>query len=482
MKLKQKSLLLLIPLFISALLPIQASASIRYADKIGIISVPVVNLRSEASETSQILGKLPKNTRVAVMKSVGRWLQVSMDDKQGFIRDDCMYVTNEPVKGATAPAAGDTQARIAVSAANLRSEASVTSKRLSVISLGTVVEVSGTQDNWTAVTFNGQKGYIRSDLLNTAGQQDTNAQDTEQSGQASINATNVNFRKGPSLQESVIATLKKGVQVAVMKKSGDWYQVSVNGTTGYVFAAYVSNAPQIDQSAPSDSVAFVTIRFGTQGSQVARVQEVLKNKGYFKANVTGFFGSITLDAVKRFQTDAELPIVGYVGPSTWEKLMNSDITAKKGAASKKPADDANTEVNLKGKVELISWFSGGENLLARGASAAIVDVSTGLTYNIKRKGGYNHMDFEPLTVEDAAKMKQACGGEWTWDRRAVWLVVGDRYIAASINNMPHEDSTIANNGVDGHFCLHMKDSRVHGGAAQVCPLHQACVQQAYQAG
>ncbi len=111
--------------------------------------------------------------------------------------------------------------------------------------------------------------------------------------------------------------------------------------------------------------------------------------------------------------------------------------------------------------ELVSWDTA-KNLFSRGETATITDVETGLSFRIKRKGGSNHADNEPLTSADAATMKNIYGGSWSWDRRAIVLKVGDKKIAASMAGMPHGSETIANNDFSGHFDIHFKGSMTHG--------------------
>ena len=44
----------------------------------------------------------------------------------------------------------------------------------------------------------------------------------------------VNFRKGPSLSSTVLATYKVGTKVTVLDKGTDWTLVEINGKTGYI--------------------------------------------------------------------------------------------------------------------------------------------------------------------------------------------------------------------------------------------------------
>ena len=112
-----------------------------------------------------------------------------------------------------------------------------------------------------------------------------------------------------------------------------------------------------------------------------------------------------------------------------------------------------------------------------GATATITDVATGLKFRVKRLGGGNHADAEPLTSEDTAIMRRIYGGSWSWNTRAIIVSVGGRSIAASMNGMPHSIQTIYNNSFNGHFCIHFLNSRTHN-TNSVCPNHQSMVRRA----
>lgn len=67
-------------------------------------------------------------------------------------------------------------------------------------------------------------------------------------------------------------------------------------------------------------VMMTTIKMGSGGSAVARLQEWLNALGYKAGPSDGKFGSRTKDAVMRFQADHGLTADGIVGTLTWNEL------------------------------------------------------------------------------------------------------------------------------------------------------------------
>jgi len=59
---------------------------------------------------------------------------------------------------------------------------------------------------------------------------------------------------------------------------------------------------------------------GDKGECVTKLQTRLQNLGYFKGNLTSYFGNSTWEAVKQFQLNNELAPNGIVDSQTWKEL------------------------------------------------------------------------------------------------------------------------------------------------------------------
>ena len=67
-------------------------------------------------------------------------------------------------------------------------------------------------------------------------------------------------------------------------------------------------------------MATPTLKKGSQGQDVVRLQNFLKSQGYNVGKVDGIFGSQTESAVKAFQKSQGLSVDGIVGSKTWSKI------------------------------------------------------------------------------------------------------------------------------------------------------------------
>lgn len=92
--------------------------------------------------------------------------------------------------------------------------------------------------------------------------------------------------------------------------------------------------------------------------------------------------------------------------------------------------------------EIIITYIEALSILQEETIAEVLDINTGITYNIKRvTGGYNTLaDVETLTKEDTEKLLETIDGEWSIQRRAVIITINDIQIPASISPFPHSGS------------------------------------------
>ena len=66
-----------------------------------------------------------------------------------------------------------------------------------------------------------------------------------------------------------------------------------------------------------------TLRRGSRGSEVTRLQNALKELGFYSMTVDGIYGRGTLAAVKAYQRANGLKADGIAGPKTMAKLYGS---------------------------------------------------------------------------------------------------------------------------------------------------------------
>lgn len=105
----------------------------------------------------------------------------------------------------------------------------------------------------------------------------------------------------------------------------------------------------------------VLSKLGSQGAEVTAIQEALKDRGLFSGSVTGYYGTQTQAAVKRFQKIKGLSADGIAGPQTLSAL---GITIGKIPAA--------TQANINLLAQIISAEARGEPYEGQVAVGAVI--------------------------------------------------------------------------------------------------------------
>jgi stage II sporulation protein D len=75
--------------------------------------------------------------------------------------------------------------------------------------------------------------------------------------------------------------------------------------------------------APNTGFLSTDLGFGDSGTNVTRLQDLLRRAGYFSAPSTGFYGAATRDAVLRFQRANQISADGFAGRTTLVALESA---------------------------------------------------------------------------------------------------------------------------------------------------------------
>jgi len=214
----------------------------------------------------------------------------------------------------------------------------------------------------------------------------------------------VNVRSGPSTTDTVLDTLDKGEVVAASgNKAGDWQPISFNGTTGYVFAEYVtlttSTTTPTTTAVAGKRTTSANVNLRTAASLTSEILKVLKKGTTVDATgrSSGDFTEITLDGAVRWlytkyvtaQTTTTPP-----PPVTVANVVTATTLALRTSASESSASlgdiKAGTQVGLTGKHSAsytqvvanakIGWVLTGYLKPAASGPTVTLPVSIGLRY------------------------------------------------------------------------------------------------------
>lgn len=557
------------------------SESLKEMSAMGSITAGGVNVRKSASTSAKALYKLGKGDDVSVTGRQGDWYRIKTSEGTGFVKSDYIKVDTSSSSSSDSYTVKDMTgtASITGSSVNVRKSPSKDAAKAYQLDKGASVTITGISGDWYRIKTSKGEGFVKGDFLEMdvvvsnslkEGMKDSSEVKAMQarlielgylSGSAdgdfgaSTKAALVAFQKNAGLTADGIAgattikalnsssapkasasasataaptssttatytTLKQGSNGEAVKKlqkrlielgyltgsaDGDYGSATTDAVKAFQKqagltadgiagastqkAVYSSDAKSKKTEADEiedqlDSIKS-TLSMGSSGSEVTSLQKRLISLNYMSGSADGSFGAKTRDAVMLFQKQTGLTVDGKAGKTTINKLFASSAEKYDGKttiSSSSSSSSSGSSSSSKSGVILADWWTSDiQKVYSRGTIATVTDVKTGISWKVKRRGGTNHADTEPLTAEDTAKMKQAYGGSWSWNRRAIWVTVNGKTYAASQNGMPHAVYSITDNNFNGHFCIHFLNSRTHTGN-RLDSAHQSCVKAAYSAG
>lgn len=125
---------------------------------LGVISGTGVRMRSGPGTGYDILKTLDKNAVVELTAVDGDWYRISYDSQRGYV--SAQYVTRyDSASGLNG--AG----KVTADVLNIRSAPKAGSTSLGTASYGAIVAVTGIENGWFAVSYNGVSGYVASQYV-----------------------------------------------------------------------------------------------------------------------------------------------------------------------------------------------------------------------------------------------------------------------------------------------------------------------------
>lgn len=356
---------------------------------------------------------------------------------------------------------------------------------------GTTMEKTAQQNGWVRVERAGRTAYMSAASV---------VEITNLNGMTVYAAKATPMYKAYG-NTAIYGTLSEGAALTAYAATDSWVYASYAGKKGFVKKAdLTANKPSAApvNPAPEASKPEVTITKGKYA--YAKVEGAKVYKSYSTSSrVLGSLPVNTKLGVGAVCGDwAFVGLNGFYGFMPMSSLSDEKVPVSSEPATS-PSEDAGDTGNkvsttvpagadlgksstapARGTAQAMDWWKSDiQTIFARGTTATITDVATGIAWKEIRKGGTNHADVQPVTAADTAAMKAAVG-KWSWDRRAIFVTIDGVNYAASMNAMPHGSGSIQNNNFNGHHCIHFTNSRGHS-SNKVCSLHQAAIQKALSA-
>ena len=477
-----------------------------------MVTLPKTNLRKTAA--GSVIQTVDKDT---VWPMTGNattakgytWYPVNVNGTLGYVRGDCAFklsatqeesylAGNGVPEEDTSTGGGVTNSTYLITVldkVNLRASPSKDANAPYNVALGTVMAYNNQQtvvgSLWYRVVYDNTQVWVLGSCVSVmtqaeyeewlATQPSTTPQPDVVVGYVVTVTGGVNLRTTAN-GSKIIGRLDEGVVMPYSAEPTElrgylWYPVKTTLGTGYVRGDCVEECdasggalptptpgPTSSSSTSGQEATYKTLRLGSSGTEVKAMVAELKAQGYYSGSITSSFTSAVQTAVKNFQRANGLTVDGIAGPNTLHKLF--------GTVPVGESDTSDLTMTIY-PAEKIDWYTGGiQELWPKGANFKVYDVKTGIVWWAHRWSGGSHVDAEPLTAADTARLCKIYGvnsadeieSKNLWQRRPMLVTIGTRTFACSLYGIPHnypEGDTIANNDFKGQLCIHFTNSKTH---------------------
>ncbi|MGG7619766.1 SH3 domain-containing protein [Bacillus coreaensis] len=207
----------------------------------GKVTTNNLNVRSTASTSGTILGKLQKGSTVTIQSVENKWVKIIYNGQAAWISKEFVEVNSTSSQPSvpnptTTNSSSGLIGTITATTLNVRSTGSLSGKIVGTVSKGQVFDILAEENNWAKIKLkNGQLGWVASWYLSKEQSSTTTKVDVEENSTVTILYNGTNIRKSATTNSSVISRANAGEAFTVFSVQNDWYEIQLkNGSKGFV--------------------------------------------------------------------------------------------------------------------------------------------------------------------------------------------------------------------------------------------------------
>ncbi|WP_415298966.1 SH3 domain-containing protein [Clostridium perfringens] len=226
-------------------------------EKTGIVNVSSsLNVRSEASTSSKVIGSLSGNTKVTIVGEEGAFYKIEYKGSHGYVAKE--YVkdvtesnnsnqgTQTPEKPSTPENTEKTGIVNVSSSLNVREGASTSSKVIGSLSGNTKVTIIGEEGAFYKIEYKGSHGYVAKEYIKdikdevvTEPEKPSTPENSKKTGVVTA-SKGLNVRKEANTSSQIIGILNSGESVEIIGEENSFYKITYKGQEAYASKNYIN--------------------------------------------------------------------------------------------------------------------------------------------------------------------------------------------------------------------------------------------------
>ncbi len=236
------------------------------------VSCSSLNVRSNPSLSSAVIGGASKNQTLSVISESNGWSKIKYGSGVGYVSSKYLYDENNTINSGNGGSSsnesvqpGFVKLSNSSSVLNVRSSANLASNIIGSLKHGSSVSILGKTGSWYKIKYDSKTAYVSSSYISSSNDSnsssDTSSSTSTSKGTVKLSSTSssLNLRENPSLSSKVLGGLSHGSSVDILDKTGSWYKVKYGSKIGYVSSQFITTSNSSNNSGSS----VTDKRFGT---------------------------------------------------------------------------------------------------------------------------------------------------------------------------------------------------------------------------
>ena len=222
--------------------------SVDMTNKQVVSKVNQLNVRTEPSTASAVIGQLNEGNRSTSYKSEGDWIEIDFQGSRGWVNQEYVTVTEQSNSNSKPTPSKEKTFVVSVDILNVRKKPDLSSRKIGQVEKGDEFEVLSVDHNWVQVQLkDGKKGWLYSFYGNLKNTKETSTSSSS-NGSITILYNGTNLRSDSTTSSAVVKRADAGESYKVLETINDWYKIALaDQSTAYVASWLVSTST----SAPS---------------------------------------------------------------------------------------------------------------------------------------------------------------------------------------------------------------------------------------
>lgn len=384
----------------------------------GEITVSQLNIRSQPTTDSSVIGSLSAGDKVDILGESGTFYYIKIDNTPGYISSDFVRIVNaSDLKPTNAPVKTVAPAEVKIisksgsvrsAELNVRQLPATDSELIGKLYAGNTVIITGETDLFYRIRFGSSTAYVMKDYIrisdsdSSASKKDTVVTPLNTWGK--VTASSVNMRKDSSTESDIITSILLNTVVEITGITDSFYRIKYDGKTGYVHQSYLSrvSSPTVKATAtpsaketkvPSTSVTQLS-GFGKVTASSVNVREKASTESsillslpmgtqveitgstdsFYRIKYNGNTGFIHKTYLSKISSPTKKPTSAPTATPKAESQKNSESVVSMSGYGKVTSSTVNFRAKATTDSDILSVIPGGTVIKITGKSGSFYQV------------------------------------------------------------------------------------------------------------